>query len=447
MEYSIVYKSAYAKIWKRLQGRSAVVGVFGLGPTGLELARAAAEQGKFRIIGFDINVARIGMLAEGQSYLKHLPSAKIAKLIKTELLIPTTDFARAKEVDVAIICVQTPLGRFREPDLSFIVQATNSIAEHSRPGQLVILQSTTFPGTTREVLAPIFKKRGLTPGRDVFLAFSPERHDPGNSEYNTGNTPKVVGADDPTSLELAQGFFSLFVDKVVPVSSTDTAEAVKLTENKFRQVNISLINELKIIYTAMGIDIWEVIAAAQTKPFGYMPFYPSPGIGGHCIPVDPAYLAWKAREFGVPARFVALADEINMGMPDYVISRLAEAMDMRWSRGLNGASILIAGVAYKKNVNDYRESPALALIRILKRRGAEVAYFDPFISELPLEDGSTLRSILWNAEIISEYDALLIVTDHDGVDYRALVENSRLVADTRNVCARHGLTGANIVKA
>ncbi len=442
-----MHKSAYTKIWKRLQGRSAVVGVFGLGPTGLELARAAAEQGKFRVIGFDINARRIGMLAEGRSYLEHLPSESIAKLIKTELLIPTTDFARAKEVDVAIICVQTPLGRHHEPDLSFIVQAANSIAEYSRPGQLVILQSTTFPGTTREVLAPIFKTRGLTPGRDVFLAFSPERHDPGNSEYNTTNTPKVVGADDPTSLELVQGFFSLFVDKVVPVSSTDAAEAVKLTENKFRQVNISLINELKIIYTAMGIDIWEVIDAAQTKPFGYMPFYPSPGIGGHCIPVDPAYLAWKAREFGLPARFVALADEINMGMPDYVISRLAEAMDMRWSRGLKGASILVAGVAYKKNVNDYRESPALSLLRILKRRGTEAAYFDPFISELPLEDGSTLRSISWSPQAISGFDAVLIATDHDGVDYRALVENSRLVVDTRNACGRHGLSGANIVKA
>ncbi len=442
-----MHKSAYTKIWKRLQGRNAVVGVFGLGPTGLELARAAVEQGKFRVIGFDINAQRVGMLAEGQSYLKHLPSEAIAKLMGSELFTPTTDFARAKEIDVAIICVQTPLGRFREPDSSFIVHAANSIAEYSRPGQLIVLQSTTFPGTTREVLAPIFKNKGLMPGRDVFLAFSPERHDPGNTEYNTRNTPKVVGADDPTSLELAEGFFSLFVDKVVPVSSTDTAEAVKLTENKFRQVNISLINELKIIYTAMGIDIWEVIAAAETKPFGYMPFYPSPGIGGHCIPVDPAYLAWKAREFGLPARFVALADEINMGMPDYVISRLAEAIDMRWSRGLKGASVLVVGVAYKKNVNDYRESPALSLIRILKRRGAEAAYFDPFISELPLADGSTLRSISWSPHEISEFDAVLIATDHDGVDYRALVEHSRLVVDTRNACGRHGLSGADIVKA
>ena len=281
-----------------------------------------------------------------------------------------------------------PLARSEDRIFSFIVKAANTIASHSRPGQLVILQSTTFPGTTRETLAPIFMKRGLTPGRDIFLAFSPERLDPGNNEYNTSNTPKVVGADDPTSLELASNFFSIFVDEVIPVSSSDTAEAVKLTENIFRQINVSLVNELKILYTAMGVDIWEVIAAAQTKPFGYMPFYPGPGIGGHCIPVDPPYLAWKAREFGLPARFIELADEINIGMPNYVISRLAEAIGMQCSRGLKGTSILIAGVAYKKNVNDYRESPALPLIRILKRRGAKAAYYDPFISEIPQEDGS-----------------------------------------------------------
>ena len=438
---------AYTKAWKRIQSRNAVVGVFGLGATGLELARAAADKGTLRVIGFDVDARRVKMLAEGRSYLEHVPSEAIAKLVETEHLVPTADFARAKEIDVAIICVQTPLGPFGGPDLSFIVQAANTIASHSRPGQLVILQSTTFPGTTRETLAPIFMKRGLTPGRDIFLAFSPERLDPGNNEYNTSNTPKVVGADDPTSLELASNFFSIFVDEVIPVSSSDTAEAVKLTENIFRQINVSLVNELKILYTAMGVDIWEVIAAAQTKPFGYMPFYPGPGIGGHCIPVDPPYLAWKAREFGLPARFIELADEINIGMPNYVISRLAEAIGMQCSRGLKGTSILIAGVAYKKNVNDYRESPALPLIRILKRRGAKAAYYDPFISEIPQEDGSPLRSISWSPQAISEFHAVLIATDHDGVNYRALVENSRLVVDTRNVCERHGLSGAHIVKA
>jgi UDP-N-acetyl-D-glucosamine dehydrogenase len=347
--------------------------------------------------------------------------------------------------------VQTPLNAHREPDLTCVENATRAIASHARAGQLIILESTTYPGTTKDVLGPLFSERGFTLGEDIFLAFSPERHDPGNTDYGTESIPKVVGAEGPKALDLACRFYKLFVNSVAPVSSSDTAEAVKLTENIFRAVNISLINELKILYSAMGIDIWEVIEAAKTKPFGYMPFYPGPGIGGHCIPIDPFYLSWKSRQYGLVARFVELAGDINLAMPQYVVTRLAEALDERSSRGLNGTNILVMGVAFKKNINDFRESPAAQIMSLLCKRGAQVCYYDPLIEDIPSPkgDGSAarLRSIDWEPRKLDKYDAALIITDHDDVDYQALVENSRLVVDTRNACGRHGVTSPKIVKA
>jgi UDP-N-acetyl-D-glucosamine dehydrogenase len=446
-----VDEDPYARLCELFAARRATVGVFGLGPVGLQLARAAAARGGLRVIGIDSDETRIKSLQAGKSYFNDLPSEVIAHIVKDGLFIPTSDSARVQEADVVLVCVQTPLNAYREPDLSCVENATRAIARHARAGQLIILESTTYPGTTRDVLGPLFSERGFTLGEDIFLAFSPERHDPGNTDYGTESIPKVVGAEGSKALDLACRFYKLFVNSVAPVSSSDTAEAVKLTENIFRAVNISLINELKILYAAMGIDIWEVIEAAKTKPFGYMPFYPGPGIGGHCIPIDPFYLSWKARKYGLVARFVELAGDVNLAMPHYIVTRLAEALDERWSRGVKGTHILVMGVAFKKNVNDYRESPATQIMSILGKRGATVSYYDPLIEEIPSPGGcgpaTRIHSIDWMPKSLSKYDAALIVTDHDDVDYKALVENARLVVDTRNACGRCGVTSPKIVKA
>jgi UDP-N-acetyl-D-glucosamine dehydrogenase len=355
------------------------------------------------------------------------------------------------EPDAILIAVPTPLSKQREPDLTFVEDSARAVAKALRVGQLIILESTTWPGTTQEVMRPILENSGLRAGSDFFLAFSPEREDPGNASFATATIPKIVGADDPASLKLACALYDQLVDRTVPVSTAATAEAVKLTENIFRSVNIALVNELKVIFDRMGIDVWEVIDAAKTKPFGYMPFYPGPGLGGHCIPIDPFYLTWKAREFEVATRFIELAGQINTHMPHYVVNKLVQALDRRTSRGLNGARILIIGLAYKKNIEDTRESPALRLIELIELRGATTDYHDPFVAEIPrTREHAALqgrKSVPISAQMLATYDAIVIATDHDAIDWAAIGENGRLVIDTRNVCARNGVTGENIVKA
>jgi len=363
----------------------------------------------------------------------------------------TNDFKRLKEADALLICVPTPLSSHLDPDLSYVIQTAESIAAYLRIGQIIILESTTYPGTTADVVRPLLEGTGLKVGKDVLLAFSPEREDPGNECFSSSNIPKVVGADDELSLEAAIAVYEAFVARTVVVSSSRAAEAVKLTENIFRAVNIALVNELKLVYEAMGVDVWEVIDAAKTKPFGFMPFYPGPGLGGHCIPVDPFYLTWKAREYGISTRFIELAGQINSGMPRHVANKLAVALDMRCRKGLNGSRILILGIAYKKNVDDMRESPALRLIELIEAQGATTEYYDPYVPIIPrTREHAQLagrKSLSWRAELAGDYDAVLIVTNHDGVDYQAIVDNAALVVDTRNACRLAGVKSPKIVLA
>ncbi len=440
----------HARLSQRIAERTAVVTVCGMGYVGLPLACAISECG-FPIVGADTDQDKVDRLLAGQSYIKHIPSADISAMVKTGKFSATSDFSHIAGSDIIAICVPTPLGRHRDPDLSYVVATAEAIAKHARAGQLVILESTTYPGTTIDILVPIFRDHGFEPGRDIFLAFAPERHDPGNKAFAISAVPKVLGGQCVRATDLTAAFYGSFVDKVVPVSSPSTAEAVKLTENIFRAVNIALVNELKVIYEKMGIDIWEVIEAAKTKPFGYMPFYPGPGLGGHCIPIDPFYLTWKARQFGIDTRFIELAGEINSAMPEYVVSRLEDAIKARTGKEMRGAKILILGMAYKKNVDDIRESPSLKLIELIEARGAMVDYSDPYIPEIPRTrehpEFAGRRSVSLEASAISAYDAALIATDHDDIDYAGLVEHSAVVVDTRNVCSRYGVISDKIVKA
>jgi UDP-N-acetyl-D-glucosamine dehydrogenase len=434
----------------RLHERTAQIGVIGLGYVGLPLLRTAAERG-FSALGFDIDRAKVDLLNAGGSYLAHIGADSIAAVRRSGHLAATDDFARLAEVDAIILCVPTPLTRQREPDLRFIVATTEAVALHLRRGQLVVLESTTYPGTTREVMQPILERSGLRSGRDFFLAYSPEREDPGNADFATGDIPKVVGGEGPDALRLASTLYDAVVTRTVPVSSLEAAEAVKLTENIFRSVNIALVNELKIVFEAMGIDVWEVIEAAKTKPFGYMPFYPGPGLGGHCIPIDPFYLTWKAREFNIATRFIELAGEVNTAMPQRIVEKTMEALSERSGLALRDARILIIGLAYKKNVADTRESPALTIIELLERRGALVSFHDPYLAEIPPTrehaQFAGRRSTPLSEAAARSFDAAIICTDHDSVDYRLLVEHCPLVVDTRNACARRGLSAARVVKA
>ncbi|MGU3536670.1 nucleotide sugar dehydrogenase [Methylobacterium sp. A54F] len=433
----------------RIRVRHAVVGIVGLGYVGLPLALAAARAG-FRVLGFDVNPERVARINRAEPVIAHLDGDAMEAALEAGFRA-TTDMGRLAEPDAILICVPTPLTRQREPDLTYVRRTAQDIARTLRRGQLVVLESTTWPGTTREVLKPILEATGLASGSDVFLAFSPEREDPGNRTHTLVSVPKVVGGDGPAARTLADLLYRQIVERTVPVSSTDAAEAVKLTENIFRAVNIALVNELKVVYDAMGIDVWEVIEAAATKPFGFMPFQPGPGLGGHCIPIDPFYLTWKAREFDVATRFVELAGEVNRAMPAYVVERLARGLDRAAGRGLNGARILMIGIAYKRNVDDMRESPALKLIELLEARGARVDFHDPLVPEIPPTRAfgglAGRRSVPLDDDALGGADAVLIVTDHDGIDYPRLVAGSRLVVDTRNACARAGLAGDNILKA
>ncbi|MGW9333387.1 nucleotide sugar dehydrogenase [Bosea sp. NPDC055594] len=436
---------------ERVNDRSIVIGIVGLGYVGIPLALAALRQG-IKVIGFDIDQKRVDDLNAGKSAIKHIPMDLIIEGAKTGRFAATTDFDRMAEPDALLIAVPTPLTKYREPDLSYVVKTTEAIAKRLRKDQLIVLESTTYPGTTDEVMRPILEKAsGLKSGEEFFLAFSPEREDPGNPDFGTSTIPKVVGGDGADALAMSLALYGALVVKAVAVSSTATAEAVKLTENIFRAVNIALVNELKTVYAAMGIDVWEVIDAAKTKPFGFMPFYPGPGLGGHCIPIDPFYLTWKAREYDVATRFIELAGEINTRMPYRVVNQLAEVLDAKGHKNLSDAKILILGIAYKKNIDDMRESPALKLIELIEKRGAHVEFHDPFIPVIPPTrehaelTGRTSASV--SKDALASYDAVLIATDHDDVDYAFVVANSRIVVDTRNACARKGVVGANVFKA
>lgn len=434
----------------RLTRREAVIGVVGLGYVGLPLA-AACVRGGFRTVGFDVDLAKVEALERGLSYVDAVTSETVSSFVASGLFSPTADLSRLAVCDVIVICVPTPLTRHREPDLTYVTSTAEAIGLHLRPGQLVVLESTTFPGTTEGVVKPILERGGMRSGIDFFLGFSPEREDPGNTHFQTASIPKVVAGDGPVASVIVQCFYGAVVERVVVVSSPAVAEAVKITENIFRAVNIALVNELKVIYDAMGIDVWDVIDAAATKPFGYMPFYPGPGLGGHCIPIDPFYLTWKSREFGISTRFIELAGEINVAMPRYVVSRMEESLDRHLSLRLGGAHILIIGLAYKRNVSDIRESPTFALIELLEARGTKVDFHDPHVPVIPptREHGpfTGRPSVVISPSAIAAYDAILIATDHDCIDYEMVAAHAHMIVDTRNAISRRNLTTAILIKA
>lgn len=425
-----------ATFMQKMADKDAVIAVVGLGYVGLPLIMGYHGCG-YRVLGVDIDENKITSLTQGKSYIGHIDGSKIQNMIKTGRFEVTTDFARIADADAILICVPTPLTKYREPDISFVTGTTEAIAPYIRTGQIIVLESTTYPGTTREVMQPILEEiSGLEAGKDFIVAYSPEREDPGNSEFDATSISKVVGASNQIGLDMITSLYKPLVPYVVPVSSTETAEAVKLTENIFRAVNIALVNELKLIYSEMDIDIWEVIDAAATKPFGFMPFYPGPGLGGHCIPIDPFYLTWKARENGRHTRFIELAGEINQDMPNHVITTLAVSLSSRHKMALNGAKILVVGVAYKENVDDMRESPSLELMELLDEHGADFEYYDPFIPEIhrtrkhPKFAG--MKSIEWTMDKIAGYDAVIIATKHSDIDWAEMTAHSQLVIDTRN---------------
>jgi UDP-N-acetyl-D-glucosamine dehydrogenase len=443
-------KDSLDRALAKIADGKAIVAIVGLGYVGLPLARAFRRKG-FPVLGFDIDQTKVGLLNRGRSYIRHISHESVKEMRKGGGFRATSDYSELRSADAILVCVPTPLTRHREPDMSHVVGTTQSIAPYLRRDHLVVLESTTYPGTTDELMRPILEAGGLKAGVDFFLAYSPEREDPGNPKYETASISKVVGGIGPDALKLAQALYDRVVTGTVPVSSAATAEAVKLTENIFRAVNIALVNELKVVFERMGIDVWEVIEAAKSKPFGYMPFYPGPGLGGHCIPIDPFYLTWKAREYDAPTRFIELAGEINTAMPYYVVARLAGALNERAGKGLNGARILLLGLAYKKNVEDIRESPAFKLMEFIEKHGGKVDYYDPYVPKIhgtrehPEFRGR--RSIGWSEKRIAGYDACVICTDHDAVDYAGLVRASKLVIDTRNATKNVKRGRAKIVKA
>ncbi len=443
-------KDAAATLLTATQNRSVPVAIVGLGYVGLPLAMAAARAG-FPVTGFDIDKSKIDELNAGRSYIGAVKNSELAAFVEAKKFTATVNANCFAEARVVIICVPTPLTRQREPDLSYIRTTAETIAAKMKPGTLVILESTTYPGTTTEVLKPLLERSGLVAGRDFFVGFSPEREDPGNKDFNTTSIPKVVAGDGPDAARLVEAFYGAVVDKVVPVSTPSTAEAVKITENVFRAVNIALVNELKLIFDAMGIDVWEVIDAAKTKPFGYQAFYPGPGLGGHCIPIDPFYLTWKAREYDVYTRFIELAGQINTSMPRHVVAKLEAALGNTQGKSLAGARVLILGLAYKKNIADMRESPTFKLMELLEARGAKVDYHDPHIPVItPTREHAHYtgrNSVVLDAEMLRLTDAVLVSTDHDGVDYDLVAREAKLVVDTRNRFAGLVGKGAVIVKA
>jgi UDP-N-acetyl-D-glucosamine dehydrogenase len=433
----------------KLTSNTAVIGVLGLGYVGLPLVLGFAEK-NIRVIGFDIDAQKVDALNAGRSYIQHIGASRVQKAVAAGKLSATADFSRIPEVDVIIICVPTPLNQHHEPDLSFVRATRDTILPHLRAGQLVCLESTTYPGTTDEEFTEAITRRGFTLGKDFFLVFSPEREDPGNPDFAGTNIPKIVGGDSPACLDQGVAAYGAIYNRVVPVSSTRVAEMVKLLENIFRAVNIGLVNEMKIVADEMGIDIWEVIEAAKTKPFGYTPFYPGPGLGGHCIPIDPFYLTWKAREFGIHTRFIELAGEINEGMPRYVIHRVVERLN-KLRKALNGSRVLVMGLAYKANVDDMRESPAFKLFDLLIAGGAEVGYYDPHIPVItPTREHAEYigwKSIPWNRETVSAFDLVLIATNHAQFNLTELAAWAPCIVDTRNAMAGIATAQGHVTRA
>ena len=417
---------------ERIQSTEALVGIIGLGYVGLPLARAFARKG-FKVIGFDIDGRKVESLNAGRSYIKHISSESIAEIRGSGRFEATNEYSRLELPDAIIICVPTPLTPMKEPDLSFIVNSVREVAKYMRKGQLVVLESTTYPGTTDEVVKPLLENRLYKCGKDFYLAFSPEREDPGNPNYSTETIPKVVGGCDAESGRLAAMLYGRIINKIVPVRSAREAEAAKILENIYRSVNIALVNELKVVFDKMNIDIWEVIEAAKTKPFGFHAFYPGPGLGGHCIPIDPFYLAWKAREFDSWTRFIELAGEINTSMPAYVVSRLSDALNER-GKPVKGSKVLVLGLAYKRDVDDLRESPSLVLIELLRAKGADVSYNDPYVAVTPQTRHHDLhmKSVELIPEVLSSMDCVLVSTDHTCYDMEFICEHAQLVVDTRN---------------
>jgi UDP-N-acetyl-D-glucosamine dehydrogenase len=439
--------SHFNDLMARLEKRTARVCIIGLGYVGLPLADTFASKG-FPVVGFDVDPNKVQMLKAGKSYIGHIPSERISKLLAGGKFDASADPARLGEADAIIICVPTPLTEYREPDLSYIVKTGETIAKQLRRGQLIVLESTTYPGTTNQLLRPILEARGLKAGEDFFLAFSPEREDPGNPHYSTSTIPKVVGGIDAASGELAVALYKPAVTGVVPVTSAEVAEACKILENTYRAVNIALVNELKIVFDAMKIDVWEVIAAAKTKPFGFQAFYPGPGLGGHCIPIDPFYLTWAARRYGVHTRFIELAGEVNTSMPRYVVQRVAEALNAD-GKSIKGSRICVLGVAYKKDVDDPRESPAFEIMEMLEVLGAELSYSDPHVPVLPKMRHHHIRfnSSPLTDEFLTTLDCALIITEHKAFDFKRITQHARLIVDTRNATTGIASPKARIVKA
>jgi UDP-N-acetyl-D-glucosamine dehydrogenase len=419
------------RLLESIQNKTAIVGIIGLGYVGLPLAIHFGSKG-FKVIGFDLDTRKIDKLLHGESYIKHIPAERIRKMINQKLLDVTIDFSRLSEADCILICVPTPLSDKMEPDLSYLLDTTQTIAKYLRKGQLIVLESTTYPGTTEEMLLPRLASVDFKVGENFFLAYSPEREDPGNKKFTATNTPKVVGGVTSSCLEIATALYDA-ITRSVPVSSTKAAELTKLLENTFRSVNIALVNELKILAHKMGIDLFEVIDAAATKPFGYTPFYPGPGLGGHCIPIDPFYLAWKAKEYDFSTRFIQLAGEINVSMPYYVIEKTVEALNNQ-KKSLNGSRIMVLGIAYKKDIDDDRESPGYAIMKMLLEKGAVVTYNDPWIPKLQptRKYDFQMSSTPITPEVLAEMDAMIIVTDHSDYDFAEIAKHSHLIIDTRN---------------
>jgi UDP-N-acetyl-D-glucosamine dehydrogenase len=413
----------------KAERRQILFGIVGLGYVGLPLAVELARAG-YRVLGFDVNPDVVDGLNEGHSHVKDVTEAQLQKAMECGRFSATTDMARLAETDAISICVPTPLSKFKDPDVSYIVAATEAVKKHLRRGQAIVLESTTYPGTTREILLPALESTGLTVGQDFFLAFSPERVDPGNPKYGTRNTPKVVGGITADCQRVAVALYQPAIDTLVPVSTTEAAELVKLLENTFRSVNIGLVNEMAIVCDKLGVNVWEVIEAAATKPFGFMKFLPGPGLGGHCIPIDPHYLAWKMRGLNYKTRFIDLAGELNTEMPLFWVRKLSEALNSQ-GKAVQGASVLVLGVAYKRDIEDIRESPALDIIRLLEGQGAKVTYFDPHVPRFR-EDGHEFRSVELTPERVAAVDCVMVVTDHSSVDYRMIKRNAKLVVDTRN---------------
>jgi len=441
----------------KIQNKKAVIGIIGLGYVGLPLGLEFAHKG-FKVIGFDIDEKKIPILERGESYIKHIKAERIKSAVDKGMFDATSDFSRLPEVDAIIICVPTPLNEHREPDMSYIVNSGEVVSKYLRKGQFVVLESSTYPGTTDEILLPMLENSQQTQlvnqhkkfvcGVDFYLAFSPEREDPNNPNYNTATIPKVVGGVTPACLEVAQALYNQVIVNTVPVSSTRVAEATKLLENIFRSVNIALVNELKMVFDRMEIDVWEVIKAASTKPFGFTPFYPGPGLGGHCIPIDPFYLTWKAREYDISTKFIELAGEINTLQPYYVVERTLDYLN-NFGKSLKGAKVLILGASYKKDIDDMRESPTLKLIDILRSKGAVVDYSDPYVLKLPptRHFKFDLSSVEITKESLSKYDVILLSTDHSDFDYKFISENAKLIVDTRNAFGKKGIIKENIFKA